>query len=46
MGERGDLDAALAQRRDVKPDDVEAIEEVFAEAALATRARGRRWWRR
>ena len=38
VGEGRDLDAPLAQRRHVEADDVQAVEEVFAEAALATRA--------
>ncbi len=34
VGQHRNLDAAFAQRRDVQADDVEAVEEVFAEAAL------------
>ena len=34
IGKRRDLHAPLAQRRQVEADDVEAVEEVFAEAAL------------
>ena len=34
VGERRDLDAPLAQRRHVEADDVQAVEEVFAEPAL------------
>jgi hypothetical protein len=33
--EGGDVFAAAAQRRQLDGDDVEAVEEVFAEAALA-----------
>ena len=35
VGERRDLHAPLAQRRQVQPDDAETVEEVLAEAALA-----------
>ena len=34
LDERRNLLAALAQRRQLQPDDVEAVEEVLAEAAL------------
>ena len=34
LDERRDLLAPLAQRRQPQPDDVEAVEEVFAEAPL------------
>ena len=34
IGQGRDFDAALAERRDVKPDDVETGEEVFAEPSL------------
>ena len=34
VDEQRDLLAPLAQRRDVQPDDVEAVEEVLAEAAV------------
>ena len=47
VDQRRNLLAPLAQRRQLQPDDVEAVEEVLAEAAFATSAsRGRRWWRR
>ena len=35
VDERADLVAPFAQRRDVEPDDVQAVEEIFAEAPLA-----------
>ena len=34
IGQGRDFDAALAERRDVQPDDVETVEEVFAEPPL------------
>ena len=37
LGEQGNVFAAGAQRRQVDGDDVEAVEEVFAEAAVAHR---------
>ena len=38
VGERGNFDAPLPQRRDVQRDDIETIEEVFAEPALGDQA--------
>ena len=35
LGEQGNIFAAGAQRRQIDGDDVEAVEEVLAEAALA-----------
>ena len=47
VGEQGDVFAAGAQGGQVDGDDVEAVEEVFAEAAVAHRLCGDRcWWRR
>ena len=47
LEERRDFLAAFAQRRQVQRQNLEAIEEVFAEAALRRpAARGWRWWRR
>jgi hypothetical protein len=34
IGQGRNFDAALAERRDVQPDDVETVEEVFAEPSL------------
>ena len=37
VDEAGDFVAPFAQRRDAEADDVEAVEEVFAEASVADR---------
>ena len=46
-GEVQDVVRALAERRHVQADDVQAVEEVLAELPLGDPGRGGpRWWRR